>query len=104
MSVDAREPHEDVAPSGGLQVEHDAALAAIDGVEARAVGADGARHLPRRIARRAARLLMTSAPEVGEQHRAERPGHHLRDVEHAETVEGARRALDRGEWSSEHSI
>ena len=25
--------------------------------------------------------------EIGEQHRAERPGHHLRDVEHAQAVE-----------------
>ena len=41
--------------------------------------------------------LIDVGAEVGEHHRAERPGHHLRDVEHAEAVE---RAMACAVWSS----
>ena len=44
------EPHEGLPPGRGLQVEDDAALAAVEGGEAGAVGAGARAHLPRRIA------------------------------------------------------
>jgi hypothetical protein len=57
------------------------------------LGADRARHLPRRVA--GGRLdLDDVGAEIGEHHRAERPGHHLRDVEHLETVERAAAHID----------
>ena len=47
---------------------------------------DGARHLPGGVAGRRLDLDDVGA-EIGEHHRAERPGHHLRDVEDAEAFE-----------------
>ncbi len=88
MSVDRASRVKISRPSPGFQVQHDAPLAAIDGVEAGAVGADGARHLTCGIAR--GRLdLDHVGSEVGEHHRAERASHHLGDVENAETNQGS---------------
>ena len=83
-----RQPFEDGAALAGLQVERDASLAAVDGVEAGAVEAGRPRHLPRRVAGGRLDLDHVGA-EIGEQHRAERAGHHLRGVEDAQTIEGA---------------
>src|SRR5262249_53616580 len=91
----AREPREHDAPLGGLQVEHDAALPAVHRVEARAVAAGRARHLPRRVA--GGRLdLDDVGAQVSEEHGAVGTGHPLRDVEDADAVErGARSHTNR---------
>jgi hypothetical protein len=87
---DAREPPEDLAALRGFQVERRAAFAAVDGVEAGAVEAGRAGHLARRIA--GGRLDFDHVgAEIGEQHRAEWTGHHLRGVQHAQTLESAGR-------------
>src|SRR5258708_31969216 len=81
-----REPRKGVASTRRLQVNDDAAFAAVDGVEAGTVAADSARHLARRVARRRLDFDDVGA-EVREQHRAERTGHYLGDVEDAKASE-----------------
>ena len=69
----------------------EAAFAAIHRVEGRALGTDRPDHLSRRIA--GWRLdLDHVGPKVREKHRAEGPGHELRDVQDAHTLQGARPA------------
>ncbi len=79
------EPQQRVAAVGGLEVEHDAALVAVDAGEVAAVRPLAvlprerpavARHVPGR------RLDLDHVrAEVGQQHRAERPGQRLRGVD-----------------------
>ncbi len=77
-----------------LEVDHHAALAAVDALEVAAVGAVPAGlgrergHLARAVA--AGRLdLHHVGALVGEQHRAERPGEHLRQIDDPEALERA---------------
>ena len=82
----ACEPPERVARRGLLQVEDDTELAAVDGVERRALGAGRSGHRARGVA--AWRLDLDYArPHIAEYHRAVRPGHHLGRVEHNYAVE-----------------
>ena len=91
MSDDRCEALEELPAIRGFQVQHEAAFAAIDRVEGRALGADRPDHLPRRIAGWRLDLDHVGA-EVREQHRAEGPGHELRDVQDAHALQGARPA------------
>src|SRR4029453_9697339 len=73
-----------------LQVEDQAALAAIDRVEGRTLGGDGADHATSRIAIGWLDLDDIRA-EVGQEHRAIRASHELRDVQDPKAFKGARR-------------
>src|SRR6185369_2502708 len=82
-----READERIASRRRLEIEDDPALAAVDGVERRAFGADRAGHAAGRIA--AGRLdLDHIRAQIAQLHRAIRPGHHLGDVEDSDAVKG----------------
>ncbi len=78
-----------------LEVEHDAALVAVDAAEVAAVrllfvALDERARVARHVAAR--RLdLHHVGPEIGEQHGAVRPGEDLGEVEHAQAVERTHR-------------
>src|SRR5262249_31422157 len=82
----ARELSEDLEALGGLEVERDALLSAVDGHEVRRLAADERRPASRVVA--LARLLDLDdlGAHVGEHHRAEGTGQHAREIEHADAT------------------
>ena len=88
------QPSEGIAPRIGPQVEHDAALVAVDGREVGAapiLRVSPPRWTPgaRLVALRRLDLHDVRA-EIGEEHRRERPGQHAAEVDDADAVEGER--------------
>ena len=80
-----RQPREHLAPGRLRQVEDDAALAAVERREGRAVAALGPGHAARGVA--IGRFHFDDArAHVGEYHRAVGPGHHLGHIEHNNVV------------------
>ena len=78
-----RQPPHDVDARRRLHVDHDRALVAVDGEVVGAVGTDEVRrHAAGDVAHRRLHLDDVGA-EVGQHLRAERPGQHLRQIEHA---------------------
>ena len=91
----ANELVEDLAARGALQVDFDAALVAVERQEAAAVRALEAKtHRTARLVALAGRLdLDDVGAHVAEQHAAERPRHHLADVEDLEMRKRKRHAI-----------
>jgi hypothetical protein len=88
---DPAEVEEHVAAVRLLEVERHALLAPVDGEEVRALAAVGAEegrpHAAHRVAPGRLLDLDHLRAQVGEQHRAVRPGEHAREVEDADAVE-----------------